>query len=81
MKKWGFLLLLLFVSPIFSFAKKEAPDPLYLATPPLDSSKMEVKMKQKDTRTFNEKFREKLHLPPTKKIYIHNINHILHIFI
>ncbi len=34
----------------------------------------EVKVKPVDNRTINEKFREKFHLPPTKKIYYHNIN-------
>ncbi len=30
--------------------------------------------KEKDPRTLEEKFREKFHLPPTKKIYYHNID-------
>ena len=48
------VLLLAFCSSI-SFAKNDAPDPLYLATPPLDASKIEVKMKEKDPRTLKEK--------------------------
>ena len=33
-----------------------------------------INKNKKDPRTIEEKLREKLHLPPTKKIYYHNIN-------
>ena len=62
-----FWLTVIFISlAVSAEAKTQPPDPLYLYTPPLDSSKVEVKMKEKDPRTLNEKFREKFHLPPTK---------------
>ena len=69
-----FSVLLLGFSSLICFSKDDAPDPLYLATPPLDASKIEVKMKEKDPRTLKEKMRAKLHLPPSKKVYIHNID-------
>lgn len=75
MKKLFLLAVLLFsFSSLISLSKDDAPDPLYLATPPLDASKIEVKMKEKDPRTLKEKMRAKLHLPPSKKVYIHNID-------
>lgn len=74
MKKLFLLLVALFCSSLFVMAKKEAPDPLYLSTPVLDASKIEVVEKEKDPRTLKEKMREKLHLPPSKKVYYHNIN-------
>ena len=76
MKKYLFLIVfsLLSFSFIPAIAKKDAPDPFYLSSPVLDASKIEIKEKEKDERTFNEKIREKFHLPATKKIYIHNID-------
>ena len=52
------------------------PDPLYLSTPVRDFEKEEAEKveKEKDIRTLNEKIREKLHLPPTTKVYYHNID-------
>ncbi len=57
-----------------AFGKEQVIDPLYLDSPVLDASKIEIKEKPQDPRTINEKLREKLHLPPTKKVYYHNIN-------
>lgn len=56
------------------FAKDNGPDPLYLSTPPLDPEDFVKEEKVKDPRTMSEKIRAKLHLPPTKKIYFHNID-------
>ncbi len=72
-------LFLLFISVLFFqypiFAKQnEIPDPLFLNSPVLDSSNSLPQKKEVDNRTINEKFREKFHLPPTKKIYYHNID-------
>lgn len=39
-----------------------------------DNAQGEVKVQEKDPRTLEEKLREKFHLPPTKKIYYHNID-------
>ncbi len=72
--KWVYLFAVFIITALSGQAKTPPPDPLYLSTPPLDSSKVEVKLKEKDPRTLNEKVREKLHLPPTKKIYYHNID-------
>ena len=40
----------------------------------LQSWEMPKKQKVKDPRTLNEKTRKLLHLPPTKKIYYHNLD-------
>ena len=74
MKKIFLLLAVLFCSSLIVSAKKEAPDPLYLSTPVKDYSKIEVVEKKKDPRTLKEKTREKLHLPKSKKVYLHNID-------
>lgn len=74
MKKRFLFAFLLILSPLLVVAKDEAPDPFYLATPPLDASQVEVQYKKEDPRTLSEKIREKFHLPPTKKIYLHNID-------
>ena len=69
--------LLLFSILAFStvaIAKDNAPDPLYLATPPLNPDDFKKEEKVKDPRTFSERFRAKFNLPPTKKIYLHNID-------
>lgn len=75
------VLLFSFLISIFIFtanvnAKEEQlPDPLYLNSPVLDMDKMEpVEKKKEDPRTFEEKFRAKFHLKPTKKHYYHNID-------
>ncbi|MBE7705449.1 MAG: hypothetical protein E7Z90_06545 [Cyanobacteria bacterium SIG29] len=74
MKKFLIFSIIFLSSALFLFAKEEAPDPLYLSTPVLDASKLEVKMKEEDPRTLKEKLREKFHLPPSKKVYYHNID-------
>lgn len=69
------IFLLMFLCSIQNaFAKQADIDPLYLYSEPLDSSKIEQKVEVKDPRTLNEKVRAKLHLKPTKKIYLHNID-------
>lgn len=69
------VLTFLLASSIFVLAKENMPDPLYLNSDVLDYSKIEKTVeKPKDPRTLNEKIRAKLHLPPTKKIYYHNID-------
>ena len=68
------LLFTVFVFSLVAFAKDEAPDPLYLSTPPLNPDDFKKEEKVKDPRTFSEKFRAKFNLPPTKKIYFHNID-------
>ncbi len=66
--------LIIFVNNL-SFAKqKEIPDPFYLSTSPLNQQDDNTPKQNIDNRTLNEKFREKFHLPPTKKIYYHNID-------
>ena len=70
MKKVFLLLAVLFCSSLIVLAKKEAPDPLYLSTPVLDASKIEIVEKKEDPRTLKEKVRAKLHLPPSKKFII-----------
>ncbi len=65
------LFIICFCLPVFAY---ETPDPLYLNSTPLDADKIEQKTKVKDPRTLNEKFRAKFHLPPTRKIYLHNID-------
>lgn len=68
-------MLLLVLSSLYAYAKKEAPDPFYMSTPVLDSSEVLTPVqKEKDPRTINEKVRSKLHLPPSRKIYFHNID-------
>ncbi len=74
MKKMLFLSLVILSSIAVVYSKDEAPDPLYLSTPVLDASKIEVVEKEVDPRTLKEKMREKFHLPKSKKIYYHNIN-------
>lgn len=66
-------LLIFFHSSIVN-AKDIAPDPLYLSTPVLDAEKIEEPVKESDPRTLKEKFRDKFNLPPSKKIYYHNID-------
>ena len=39
-----------------------------------NSETLNINTKDNEFKTFNEKFREKFHLPPTKKIYYHNID-------
>ena len=72
MKKLFLLIAVLFCSSLIVCAKKEAPDPLYLSTPVKDYSKIEIVEKKEDPRTLKEKMREKLHLPKSKKVYLHN---------
>lgn len=74
MKKTFFLFFGLFAFCLCVFAKSEAPDPLYLATPALNSEDVEEVVVEKDPRTLGEKFRAKFKLPPSKKIYYHNID-------
>lgn len=75
MKNIFIVFLLFFFFPCFSEAKdKIAPDPLYLSSPSLEYNADEDKEPVKEYKTLNEKVREKLHLPPTKKIYYHNID-------
>ena len=54
--------------------KNKIPDPLYLNSEVLNPEDFEKPVKEKDPRTLEEKVRSKLHLPPTKKIYLHNID-------
>lgn len=64
-----------FLLSTVTYAKEEMPDPLYRTSDTLDYTQVESEpVKEKDVRTLNEKFREKFHLPPTKKIYYHNID-------
>lgn len=76
MKRFLVLILILFVMPSASMAKdKTMPDPLYISTPTQEYDfEADNEEKIKDPRTLNEKFREKLHLPPTKKIYFYSID-------
>ncbi|MBQ3641305.1 hypothetical protein II906_05215 [bacterium] len=81
MKKLIFALfaVCLIVIPVFAkieFKKAPPPDPLYLSSPVRDyeEEQAQVVEKEKDPRTLNEKIRAKLHLPPTKKVYYHNID-------
>ncbi|MCD7780687.1 MAG: hypothetical protein LUH05_08460 [Candidatus Gastranaerophilales bacterium] len=78
MKKYFFLIFCLcFLSLGFSLAsqkEEEIPDPLYLNSEVLDSTDIEETVKEEDPRTLEEKFREKFHLKPSKKIYYHNID-------
>ncbi len=70
------LFLLIFAIPV-CYAKKEKkmPDPLYLNSDTIDFEQIEPKPeKEKDPRTLKEKTRAKLHLPPSKKVYYHNID-------
>ncbi len=76
MKKliWLFFLCFMFVF-ISAKTKEETPDPLYLTTDPLNAEDIEEEIqKPEDPRTLEEKFREKFHLKPSKKIYYHNID-------
>lgn len=68
------LFFLFAISFNFVSAKQEEPDPLYLYSEPQDYTAVEKDIKVKDPRTLNEKLRAKLHLKPTKKIYLHNID-------
>lgn len=76
MKKFAlfFLPCLVLGSISISFAKEEIPDPLYLQSDTLDYSTIEDEEKIVDPRTLEEKFREKFHLKPSKKIHYHNID-------
>lgn len=65
----------LFLFSTITYAKEKMPDPLYKTSETLDYTKIEKEpVKEKDPRTLNEKLREKLHLPPTKKVYYHNLD-------
>ncbi|MBQ4122563.1 hypothetical protein IJD44_02410 [bacterium] len=73
MKKFFIGLFLILFLQSSSFAKDEMlPDPLYLSSPVLEYE--ETEEPPKEYKTFNEKFRNFFHLPPTKKIYFHNID-------
>lgn len=76
MRKLFLFLLLFIVSGVMSksFSKEEIPDPLYLQSDTLDYSEIEAEEKVIDPRTFEEKFREKFHLKPSKKIHYHNLD-------
>lgn len=70
-----FAIVLFIFSSFCVFAKENLPDPLYRSSDTLDYTKIEKEPeKEKDPRTLNEKLREKLHLPPTKRIYYHHID-------
>ena len=70
-----FTCLIFLSSQLLAFAKDDMPDPLYRSSETLDYTKIEKEQeKEKDPRTLNEKFREKFHLPPSKKIYYHNLD-------
>ena len=78
MKKIIFLISLLLVFAVLSEAKekKAPPDPLYFSSPALEFTP-EVEPEEEiipEQKTLGEKVRKKLHLPPTKKIYYHNID-------
>lgn len=73
MKK-ALLLFSIIAFSMMALAKDEGPDPLYLSTPPLNPDDFKKEEKVKDPRTMSEKIRAKHHLPPTKKIYLHNID-------
>ena len=74
MRNYLILLFCLILASSFVKAEKVIPDPLYLNSEVLDSSKVEEPEKEYDPRTLQEKVREKLHLPPSKKTYYHNID-------
>ena len=76
MKKFFILLFASALLPCFAFAKKEEiPDPLYLSSPVQEYVPMEENDESiEDYKTLNEKFREKFHLPHSKKVYYHNID-------
>ena len=59
-----FIFICVFFFPLITAADEELTE----------TNQPQITMKQKDIRTLNEKFREKLHLPKTKKIYYHNID-------
>ncbi len=75
MKKYFLLSCFFLLSFSYTAAKEEEiPDPLYLNSDTLDYSDIEETVEEVDPRTFEEKFREKFHLKPSKKIYYHNID-------
>ncbi|HIS89562.1 TPA: hypothetical protein IAA87_09090 [Candidatus Avigastranaerophilus faecigallinarum] len=74
MRNYLILLFCLILASSFVKAEKVIPDPLYLNSEVLDSSKVEEPEKEYAPRTLQEKVREKLHLPPSKKTYYHNID-------
>ena len=74
MRNYLILLFCLILASSFVKAEKVIPDPLYLNSEVLYSSKVEEPEKEYDPRTLQEKVREKLHLPPSKKTYYHNID-------
>ena len=74
MKKLIFSIFLSFLVVLPMFAKKQEIDPFYLTTEPLNPDDFKVQEKPKDPRTLGEKVRAKLHLKPSKKIYLHNID-------
>jgi len=67
------ILFLLLNSLCLSYAKDE-PDPLYLNSDVLDAAEIEEPVQEVDPRTLEEKFREKFHLKPSKKIHYHNLD-------
>lgn len=72
-----FLLLIIYMSVCILKAdakKEDFMDPLYLTTPVEEAVPVVEEPKEKDPRTLEEKFRDKFHLKPTKKIYYHNID-------
>ena len=71
---FSFLFGLFLLTANVNAKEEQLPDPLYLNSPVLDMDKMEpVEKKKEDPRTFEEKFRAKFKLKPTKKHYYHNI--------
>ena len=76
MKKVIFFILIFCVfCSLKGIGKSEMPDPLNITYPPSDEESLETKVeKPNDPRTLEEKFRDKFHLKPSKKIYLHNID-------
>ncbi len=69
-----YIFLLLFICYPLNVYSKTIPDPLYIDSEVKDYEQTEQKEKPNDPRTIEEKVRAKLHLPPTKKLYYHNID-------
>lgn len=73
MKKQIFLLFSALV--IISNANAKNIDPYYLNSDTIDMDNIEKKEEKPiDKRSLNEKLRKKLHLPPAKTLYYHNID-------
>ena len=74
MRKLFFLYVLIGLMSINTFVYAEDEINFDNSASEQTSENEQISKKEKDPRTIEEKIRAKLHLPPTKRIYFHNID-------